>query len=222
MVQDLSVQFSGIEQTPGILPDEQGIIQVTVTNYGDMSLTDGSLNLYASSDNKLDHNSLNSNDDYLEGTQINALKGTNELLGTLPDIDLAANESRSFTINFADEQFHNPSVVSPGAYNLFAEIDPDNTVVESDENNNQAIAFMSVEGTDAVLDWNSVLLNAVQTQGELDRENGVKLTDYTVPGEAPPIEARDAAILAIAQYEAITRINGDCGSSWDGSIIPPS
>jgi hypothetical protein len=221
MVQDLRVQFGEIEQTPGVLPDEQGIIQVTITNCGDTSLTDGSLNLYASSDSKLNHDRLNYNDDYIEGTEVHALKGTTELLGTLEGIDLAANESRSFTIDFADEDFRNPSLVSPGAYNLFAEIDPSNTVAEIDETNNEAMASVSVDGTDAVLDWNSVLLNAVQTQGELDQDHGVQLTDYTVPGEAPPIEARDAAIMSIAQYEAINDISGDCASYLDNGITPP-
>jgi hypothetical protein len=217
MVQDLRVQFGEIEQAPGTLPNEQGIIEVTVSNYGDESLTDGSLNLYASTDRELDLNNLNYNDDYIEGIEVNALKGTDELLGTLEGIDLAANESRSFTIDFADEDFRNPSVVSPGAYNLFAEIDPSNTVAEIDETNNEAIASVSVDGTDAVLDWNSVFLNAVQTKGKLDAANGVKLTDDTVPGEAPPIEARDAAILSIAQYEAISAISSDAITFPDGT-----
>jgi CARDB len=136
MNQDLRVQFDVIEQVPGVLPDEQGIIQVTVTNNGNESLTDGNLNLYASIDSELDLDQLNSNNDYLKGTEVYALKGTDELLGSLEGIDLAANESRSYTIDFAREEFHNPSVVSPGAYNLLAEIDPHNTVTEIDETNN--------------------------------------------------------------------------------------
>jgi PAP2 superfamily/CARDB len=219
--QDLRVQIDTIEQVPGVLPDEQGLIQLTVTNNGDVSLVDGSLNLYASIDPELDLDRLNSNDDYLEGTKVNALKGTDELLGTLEGIDLGANESRSYTIDFAGQEFHNPSVVSPGAYNLVAQVDPNNAVAEFDENNNQAIASVSVDGTDAVLDWNSVLLNAVQTQGIVDRINDVKLTDDTVPGEAPPIEACDAAIMSLAQYEAINAINGDGFAYLEDSITPP-
>jgi CARDB/PAP2 superfamily len=227
--QDLRVQIDSIKEVPGVLPDEQGQLQVTVTNNGSESLTDGSLNLYASIDPELDLDRLNRNDDYLEGTEINALKGTDELLGTLEGIDLAANESRSYTIDFATEEFRNPSVVSPGAYSLIVEIDPHNTVTEIDETNNQAIpkgrrsliASVSVNGTDAVLDWNSVLLNAVQTQGTLDRINDVKLTDDTVPGEAPPIEACDAAIMSLAQYEAINGISGDGFAYLEAAITPP-
>jgi hypothetical protein len=217
--QDLRVQIDTIVKVPGVLPDEQGQLQVTVTNDGDTSLTDGSLNLYASTDPELDLDHLNSNNDYLKGTKIHALKGTDELLGSLEGIDLAANESRSYTIDFADEEFRNPSVVSPGAYNLVAQVDPNNA--EFDENNNQAIASVSVAGTDAVLDWNSVLLNAVQTQGTLDRTNDVKLTDDIVPGEAPPIEACDAAIMSLAQYEAINAISSDGSTYLEDSITPP-
>jgi hypothetical protein len=127
------------------------------------------------------------------------------------------------------EEFHNPSVVSPGAYYLLAEIDSHNTFTKIDQSNKQAIpkgrrsliASVSVDGTDTVLDWNSVLLNAVQTQGTVDRTNDVKLTDDTVPGEAPPIAACDAAIISIAQYEAINGISGDGFAYLEDSITPP-
>ena len=221
MAQDLIVQFGNIEQTPGLFPDEQGLLQVTITNNGDRSLTDGNLNIYASSDRELDLDNLNSNTDRLEGTEIHALQGTDELLGTLTGINLTANESRSFTIDFASEQFNNPNVVAPGAYNLIAQIDPSNVVTEDNETNNLAIQLVSEEGTDAILDWNSVFLNAVQTQGKLDLENGVELTDNTIPGEAPPIEARNAAILSIAQYEAINAITAYGASYLDSPIAPP-
>jgi hypothetical protein len=221
MEQDLKIQFGDIEQAPGTLPDEQGKVQVTIGNYGNENLTNASLNLYASTDGELDLDNLNSNNDLIEGTELSALKGTDELLGTLGGIDLAANESRSFTIDFASQEFNNPSVVSPGAYNLIGQVDPNNAIAEIDENNNQAIASVSVDGTDVVLDWNSVLLNAVQTQGTLDRENGVKLTDNTVPGEAPPIEACDVAMMSIAQYEVISAINGDGFTYLDEKITPP-
>jgi CARDB/PAP2 superfamily len=221
MEQDLTVQISNVEQVPNTLPDEQGRVQVTISNNGNDSLSNGSLNLYASTDGQLDLDNLNSNDDRIEGTELNALKGTDELLGTLEGINLAANESQTFTLDFASEEFRNPSVVSPGAYNLFAAVDPNNAVAEIDETNNQAIDAVSVDGTDAILDWNSVFLNASQAQGVLDKQNGVQLTEDTVPGEAPPIQARDAAILSISQYEAVSAINGGESVYLDGSITPP-
>jgi PAP2 superfamily len=219
--QDFSVQIDSIKQVPGVLPDEQGLLQVTVTNDGSESLTNGSLNLYASIDPELDLDRLNKSDDYRRGTKVNALKGTDELLGTLKGIELGANQSRSYIIDFATEEFRNPSVVSPGAYSLIAEIKPENQVVEVDQTNNQAIASVSVAGTDAVLDWNSVLLNAVQTQGTLDRINDVKLTDDHVPGEAPPVEACDAAIMSLAQSEAISAVNGNGFAYLETAITPP-
>jgi hypothetical protein len=221
MEQDLTVQFSSVEQVPGTLPDEQGRVQVTISNNGNDSLSNGSLNLYASTDGQLDLDNLNSNDDRIEGTELNALKGTDELLGTLEGINLAANESQTFTLDFASEEFRNPSVVSPGAYNLIATVDPNNAVAEIDETNNQAIDAVSVDGTDAILDWNSVFLNASQAKGVLDRQNGVLLTEDTVPGEAPPVQGRDAAILSISQYEAVSAINGGESVYLDGSITPP-
>jgi hypothetical protein len=224
MEQDLRVQFGEIEQAPSTYPDEQGRVQVTITNDGNESLTDGNLNLYASNDGELDLNNLNTNDDYIEGTELNALKGTDELLGTLAGIDLAAGESRTVDIDFAGKEFTNPSVVSPGTYNLAAVIDPNNTVAEIDENNNQVIQPVSPDGTDAIIDWNSVFINASETQGKLDAANGVKLTEDTVPGEAGPIQARDAAILSIAQYEAInaiSTINGGESPYLEDSITPP-
>jgi CARDB len=221
MEQDLRIQFGAIEQAPETLPDEQGRVQVTITNDGNESLTNGSLDLFASTDRELDLDNLNTNEDRIEGTDLNLLKGTDERLGTLEGINLAAGESQTLTIDFATEEFTNPSVVSPAAYTLIAQVDPNNAITETDENNNQAIESVSADGTDAILDWNSVFLNASQTQGKLDALNGVRLTDETVPGEAPPVQGRDAAILSISQYEALSAINGGESAYLDGSLTPP-
>jgi hypothetical protein len=219
MTIDLQVKFSNVEQTPGIFPDEQGKIQINISNHGNQSVTDASVNLYASTDAELDQDNLNTMSDRLEGTDINALKGTDELLGTLDGINLAANASRTFTIDFTSEDFRTPSVVAPGAYNLFAEVDPNETITEVNENNNQAIQFISNEGTDAIIDWNSVFLNVVQTKGKLDQRNEVKLTDSTVPGVAPPLQANQTAILNLAMYEAVNAISGD-DSSYLSGLMP--
>jgi hypothetical protein len=209
MTTKLKVQFGKIEQTPGIFPDEQGQIQIVVTNRSRKSVTGASVNLYASTDTELDKDNLNTDRDRIEGTDINALKGTDELLGTLNGINLAPREERTLTIDFTTEEFRTPSVVAPGAYNLFAEIDSNNTITEANKNQDRAIQFISNEGTDAILDWNSVLLNVVQTEGKLDARNGVKLTDDTVPGVAPPLQAYQGAILNLAMYEAVKAVNSD-------------
>jgi hypothetical protein len=221
MTQDLIVKINSVLETPGIFPDEQGRIQITVANRGNQQVRGASVNLYASTDTELDRDNLNTNSDRIEGTDINLLRGTDELLGTLNGINLGANQSRTFTIDFASEDFRTASVVSAGAYHLIAEVDPNNAVAEINERNNQALRFISTEGTDAILDWNSVFLNAVQTDGKLDIRNGVRLTD-TSPGAgvAPPLQARDGAILNLAMYEAVNAINGD-GSSYLNNLIAP-
>ena len=98
---------------------------------------------------------LNTNDDIIEGTDIDALQGTDELLGMLGGVDLAPGEEQTFTIDFATDEFRTASVVSAGAYNLIAKVDPDNDIAESNERNNSSIQFISSDDTDAVLDWNS-------------------------------------------------------------------
>jgi hypothetical protein len=209
MSAELEVKFDRIEETPHIFPDERGKIQITVTNRGDSSVTGASVNLYASTDAELELDNLNTNRDRIPRTNINALKGTDELLGTLDGIDLAANKSRTLTIDFSSEDFHTSSVVAPGAYNLIALVDPQGNIVEKYENNDRAIQFISNEGTDAILDWNSVFLNAVQTDGKVDRYNRTALTSTRVPGVAPPKETRDGAIMHKAMYESVKAVNSN-------------
>ena len=251
MPQDLTIEFGNIIETPTVFPDEQGKLEITVTNQGDEDVTDATLNLYASTDNSLDNlvfptqaafnnadpedrsRALNTKDDTIsrpvppEGTEdnrpdistdINALRGTDELLGKISGVNLAAGEASTFTIDFASNDFQTASVVSPGAYHLIAEVDPNNNINESDESNNQAVQFISSDGTDVVLDWNSAFLNAVQAEGKADIAAEVKLgqddtTLDNISGVAPPIEARDGAILHTAIYDAVYALSDDPRSS---------
>ena len=66
----------------------------------------------------------------------------------------------TFTIDFASDEFGNPSVVSPGGHHLIAEVDPGNG------NSGIATQFVSSDNTDVVLKWNSAFLNAVQAEGK--------------------------------------------------------
>lgn len=112
MVLDLVIGFGNIFQTPTIFPDQQGKVQVIVTNQGNQAVTQPfNISLYASTDPTLDF-PLNK----LEvGTQV--IKGKDELLGTLrSDDDLNPNQSKTLTLDFASSEFRTPSVVSPGAY----------------------------------------------------------------------------------------------------------
>ena len=214
MQQDLTVEFGNIIETPTVFPEEQGRLEVTITNNGNRRARGASLNLYASTDTELDDEVLNTNSDIIDrpdlppGTQINALQGTDELLGTIDGINLGGGRSRTFTIDFASDDFQTTSVVSPGAYNLIAEVD-----LEGDSNldNNLDTQFISSDGTDVVLDWNSVFLNAVQEEGQTDSELGIGLEqDSTslddITGVAPPVEAYNGAILHLAIHDAISDV----------------
>lgn len=206
MPQDLTVEFGNIIETPTVFPDEQGKLEITVTNQGDEDAS-ASLNLYASTDGELDDEVLNTLDDIrsrpegddsrppiADGTD--ALQGTDELLGTISEVNLAAGETNTFTIDFADEEFRTASVVSPGAYNLIAEVEADN---DTNGSNNQDIELVSAD--DVVLNWNSMFLNAVQGQGK----EGV--------GVAPPLEARNAAILHTAIHDSVFALSDNPNST---------
>jgi hypothetical protein len=233
MSRELSVQFDRIIKTPTQFPLDTGLLEVTVSNSGDSFVYGTSLNLYASTDTVLDDNLpdrfrrldagiLNTNDDKLPGTNINVLQGTDELLGRIAGITLAPGESKKLTIDFASDNFRTPSVVSPGAYNLIAEIDPFNAVVETNEVDNDAIQFISTVNTDQVLDWNSVFLNIVQAEGKADLANGVNLTDSEIPGIAPTLEARNGAILHLAVYDAVNAIKGSTHEPYLPDLKAPA
>jgi hypothetical protein len=196
---DLSITF-GTVQEPTMFPEEKGKVRVVVTNQGQGNFTGPlTINLYASTDSVLDKplNTLNS-----------VLEGTDELLGTLnlPYLRLAPGKSRTFTLNFADAKFRTPSVVSPGAYYLLAEVDPNNTITEIDKTNNINSVFVSTPGTDVVLDWNSTLFNAIQA-------NNIKLQQELANGnfeaaiELVALDPRNAAILHLAIYDAVNAID---------------
>ena len=211
---DLAVEFGNIIETPTVFPEEQGKIEITVTNQGNEDVTGATLNLYASTDTVLDNNDLNVIGDTIEGTNVEKLDGTDELLGDISGVSLAAGETTTFTIDFASDDFRTASVVSPGAYHLIAQVDS----ADSNQGNNQAVQFISSDGTDVVLDWNSVFLNAVQAEGKADIAAGIELEDNdnsieSIPGVAPPIEARDGAVLHLAIYDSVYALSDNPRSS---------
>ncbi|MGB3652044.1 MAG: hypothetical protein WBA41_12640 [Rivularia sp. (in: cyanobacteria)] len=186
MASTLAVDFGEVIQTPTIFPDEQGKVEVTITNQGDTDFNGPlDLKLYASTDNELDLNNLNKLDDEsAEGNDL--LKGTDELLGIQKDnITLAPGESQTITIDFAGSEFRTASVVSPGLYYLFAEVEP------GDGNNVTSEAELITQG-DAVIQWNSILLNTIQATG---KDGG--------DGTPPPLSARNQAIVHQAIYDAV-------------------
>ncbi len=190
---NLAVDFGEVIQTPTIFPDEQGKVEVTITNQGN-TFFNGPLNLklYASTDDVLDLNNLNRIDDSSADGDSPLLKGTDEILGTLTknNLVLAPGESQTLTIDFAGSEFRTASVVSPGLYYLFAEVEPGNNIIDSDLSNNQASELIT-QG-DAVIQWNSILLNTIQATGK----NGAG-------GTPPPLSARSQAIVHRAIYDAV-------------------
>ncbi|MBW4468053.1 MAG: phosphatase PAP2 family protein [Pegethrix bostrychoides GSE-TBD4-15B] len=86
-------------------------------------------------------------------------------------------------------EFGAPTGIAPGSYHLIARIDSDNAVAETDETNNNLSAHVSAPGTNVILDWNATLLNAIQADGT-----------------APPLAARNAAIVHAAVYDAVNGI----------------
>ncbi len=206
MASDLIINFGNILETPTIFPDERGQVQVTITNQGDQAVTQPfNLSLYASTNPNLD--SLNQ----LEQGTLQVLRGKDELLGTLTtDDDFNPGQSRTFTLDFASQEFRTASVVSPGAYFLIAEVDSGNTIPEGNEGNNIAEGensqFISTDGTDVVLDWNSTLLNAIQAVA-------------TRPITSPPFAARNAAIVHRAIYEALSEASGTAGASREAAVV---
>ena len=237
---DLIVEFGQILETPTLFPDEQGKLEITVTNQGDEDVTGATLNLYASTDTVLDldidpmlkDDGLNNIGDIIErpedpeGTDdrpdisnenIDALEGTDELLGTINGVNLAAGETKPYIIDFvpndSGSDFRTASVVSPGAYYLIAEAKTDPTEI-----GNQAIEPISSDGTDVVLDWNSVFLNAVQAEGKVESGENIppEATSLSaIPGVAPPVVARNGAIMHIAVYEAVNALS----DNPDGSSL---
>ncbi|NJL80428.1 MAG: hypothetical protein HC917_19355, partial [Richelia sp. SM2_1_7] len=189
---NLAVKFGKVIQTPTIFPDEQGKVEVTITNQGNTDFNAPlDLKLYASTDKVLDLNNLNKIDDVsADGNDL--LKGTDELLGTLKqdNITLAPGKSQTLTIDFAGSDFRTASVVAPGLYYLFAEVQPGNNITDTNLTNNRASKLIT-QG-DAVIQWNSILLNTIQATG---KDGG--------GGTPPPFAARQQAIVHQAIYDAV-------------------
>ncbi len=207
---DLNISFGSISQTPTVLgePNKKGNVKVVVTNKG-TAIYQGALNLniYASPDGTLDKNPLDTPKVITTiatlGTTSNSpLQGTDELLGTLrlSSVKLTPNQSQTVTVDFTQSNFSSPSVVAPGSYYLFAEIDPS---TPSQATNNNKVASQLINTGDPVIVWNATLLNAILESG-ISRTNG---TFNLGPGTAPPLGARNQAIVHAAIYDAVNAID---------------
>jgi hypothetical protein len=112
---------------------------------------------------------------------------SNDELISSQTVNLNLAQGQAQTVNF---QFGAPTGVAPGSYYLLAKIDATNAIAESNERfNNQTAYSVSAPGTDVILDWNATLLNAIQAVET-----------------APPIAARNAAIVHAAIFDAVNGI----------------
>jgi hypothetical protein len=119
------------------------------------------------------------------------LQGKDELLGSLngQNVNLRPGQSKTFIVDFAGSDFRTASVVSPGLYYLIGQVESGNSnITESNTNNNLATQLIT-EG-DVVIQWNSILLNAIQ-----------------LAQTAPPLGARNQAIVHAAVYDAVNAID---------------
>jgi hypothetical protein len=190
MASDLVIQFADIFENPTIFPDEQGQLDIVVKNEGNTRFQGPiNLKLYASTDKVLELNSLNTLGSVRGASDL--LQGKDELLGSLNslNVNLRPGQSRTFTIDFAGSDFRTASVVSPGLYYLVGQVESANSnIAESNTNNNLATQIIT-EG-DVVIQWNSILLNAIQ-----------------LAQTAPPLGARNQAIVHAAIYDAVNAID---------------
>ncbi len=171
---DLTIRFDAIELPDTIELGDTGKVQVTITNKG-KAIANGpvTLNLYNSIDGKIDSN------DGLLYSQIQHLN-----LG----------KGESITLNL---EYNNiTSTVSHGAYQLLAQVDGTNQIVERSETNNVASQSVSAPNTDIVIDWNTIALNAIQSEGVAGR------------GVAPTTGSRLLAMLSTAIYDTVNAFTG--------------
>lgn len=163
---DLNGKFDKVK-LPDIAPGDQGQVRLVVSNQGEQRAAGAlKISLFASTDTILDSN--------------------DQLLNSLerPKFNLSSSRLKTYTLDFT-----NPQNVAPGAYYLLADIDGENAIAESNENN-LVSTRVSATGTDVVLDWNATLLNAVAT-------------DKT----APPLAARNMAMVHTGIYAAVSVID---------------
>ncbi len=204
---DLNIRFDAISQTPTVLGETnpQGRVDVLVTNTGTAAYQGPlNLNIYASPDGVLDNSPLDTpktltplgGSSIIGFTSNDPLQGTNELLGTirLQNVNLTPNQSQTVTVDFTSSGLRHPSVVAPGAYYLIAQVDTTNKV-----------ASQLVNRGDSVIVWDATLLNVIL-------ESGISRGDSNNPlnlgrGTAPPLAARDQAIVHAAIYDAVNAID---------------
>ena len=166
---DLTIRFSSIELPDTIELGDTGKVQVIVSNRGN-AIARGPvvLNLYNSTDGDIDGND-----------------------GLLTSVTRNLNLRPGETITFNLDYENLTSTVSPGSYQLLAQIDATNRISERLETNNVASQLVSAPNTDVIIDWQSTALNAIQAEGKAGR------------GVAPTLGSRLLAEVSTAVYDTV-------------------
>lgn len=102
------------------------------------------------------------------------------LISTVEQVNLRPGQSTTVKLDYANMT----SVGAPGAYNLIAEINQNNTTKQISE-------LVSATRSDVVLDWNATALNAIQAEGKAGR------------GVPPTVGSRLLAITSLSVYDAV-------------------
>jgi hypothetical protein len=165
----LVAKFRKIDLPETIEMGDQGKVTVKLTNKGSAPVTGPvTIDLYISTDEIIDRAP---NDELVN----DAL-----LISTVEEVNLPRGQSTTVKLDYANMT----SVGAPGAYNLIAEINQNNTT-------KQISQLVSATGSDVVLDWNATALNAIQAEGKAGR------------GVAPTVGSRLLAITSLSVYDAV-------------------
>ena len=197
----LRVNFSNINLPDTVDFGDAGTATVTVTNQGTRTINRPvTVNLIISTDETIDRVTPDTAIDAQED-----LKNDGLLARVTQNVNLQPGQSTTFNIAYNNLT----SVVSPGAYHLIAELDPQHHS-SSNSGNNIATQLVSAPNTDVVIDWMSAFLNAVQEDPE----------SSDPVGSAPPEGTRAAALLSAAIYDTVNAFTQSHTPYLVNQIVP--
>ncbi|NEP00047.1 MAG: hypothetical protein F6K58_15475 [Symploca sp. SIO2E9] len=186
---DLTIEFLEINTPDEVTPNSPGSVTVRVTNEGDLTAEDIDISLFASVNKVIEFNPNGA--------------GSDAQLANLTIDTLEASEFQDILLPF--EQV---VVGPPGAFHYIASVDPSNSIAETNEGNNEAVQLVSLPGTNAVIDWSSTFLNAVQaTPGSTSD-----------PDSTPPFHAINSGIFHSAIFDAV-RLTTEGGENYTSIFV---
>ena len=144
---DLEISFGEINLPKTVDMGAKGTAQLIITNKGKKISSDlFKVNLYLSTDNKLD---------------------SNDVLLTSVNTNLNLSTGQSVTLNLPYS--NNTSASAPGAYFLLAQVQKHNQINNQLNITNVTSKLVSGLNTNVVIDWNAIALNAIQAEGKAGR-----------------------------------------------------